>query len=147
MPDSRSRTSTATLATLAHQLLRYGLVGVLSNVAGYGLYMGLLALGGTPKLTMTVLYAVGATLSFFSNRRFTFRHDGHIGRAGFRFMIAYALGYVLNFVILWVFVDQMGMRAQWVQAFAIVAVALFLFALSRSFVFSDTKDPSEPGLS
>jgi putative flippase GtrA len=119
----------------ARQLLSYAMVGVLSNLAGYALYLLLTHLGCTPKLTMTMLYATGAAIGFFANRRFTFRHDGHLGAAGVRFMLAHALGYLLNLALLLIFVDVLGFAHQIVQAIAIVVVALFLFVLFRLFVF------------
>lgn len=119
----------------ARQLFSYALVGILSNLAGYALYLLLTHLGCTPKLTMTALYASGATLGFFANRRFTFRHDGHIGAAGLRFLLAHALGYLLNLALLVLFVDALGYAHQLVQAVAIVIVAVFLFVLFRGFVF------------
>lgn len=119
----------------AMQLFSYVLVGVLSNLAGYFLYLFLTYLGCTPKLTMTTLYGVGAVFSFFANRRFTFRHDGHIGAVGIRFLLAYALGYLLNLLLLVLFVDVLGFAHQLVQAVAIVVVAIFLFVVCRLFVF------------
>ena len=41
----------------------------------------------------------------------------------------------MNLLILALFVDWLGLPHQYVQAAAIVVVALFLFALSRFFVF------------
>jgi len=141
------KTSPAPLAsqTAARQLFRYAVVGVLTNVSGYGLYLLATYLGGTPKLTMTGLYAIGIALSFFANRKFTFRHDGHIGAAGIRFLFAYFLGYLLNLLLLVIFVDRMNFPHQIVQAVAVVVVALFMFFLSRLFVFPQRRvDSTKP---
>jgi putative flippase GtrA len=120
----------------ARQLLSYALIGVLINLSGYSFYLILTYSGGTPKLTMSAMYAIGVVLSYFANRKFTFRHDGHIGATSIRFMIAYALGYMLNMLLLVMLVDWMGFPHQIVQAVAIVVVAVLLFFLSRIFVFS-----------
>lgn len=117
------------------QLLRYAAVGVGSNVAGYLAYLALTWLGTGPKLAMTCLYVLGASVSFVANRAWTFAHRGSIGASALRFAIAHALGYLLNLSILVVFVDHLGFPHQAVQAVAIVVVALFLFALFRAFVF------------
>jgi len=129
----------------ARQLFSYAMVGMLSNLAGYALYLLLTHLGCTPKLTMTMLYATGAAIGFFANRRFTFRHDGHVGAAGVRFMLAHALGYLLNLALLLLFVDVLDFAHQIVQAIAIVVVALFLFVLFRSFVFVQRSPESGAG--
>ena len=117
------------------QLVRYGVVGIASNLTGYLAYLLITWLGVGPKLTMSCLYLVGATVSFLGNRRWTFSHSGSLGGSALRFAIAYTLGYLLNFVILLAFVDHMGLAHQAVQFVAIFVVALFLFILLRLFVF------------
>ncbi|MHC8343377.1 GtrA family protein [Pseudomonas sp. RT6P73] len=117
------------------QIFSYMLIGALTNLAGYGLYILLTYFGNTPKITMSILYSAGAIIGFFANRRFTFGHDGHIGSAGVRYLLAQLFGYFLNFVLLVIFVDWVGFAHQIVQAIAIVVVAIFLFIVSRAFVF------------
>jgi putative flippase GtrA len=117
------------------QLARYAVVGIATNLAGYLAYLLITWLGVGPKVAMTCLYLVGASASFLGNRRWTFSHRGHIGRNAVRFALAHGLGYLLNLAILVVFVDHLGLPHQLVQVAAIFAVALFLFALFRLFVF------------
>jgi putative flippase GtrA len=117
------------------QLFRYALVGLLSNVAGYLVYLAFTYLGGTPKVTMTLLYGVGAAIGFFGNRSLTFEHQGNIMGAGIRYIIAHSFGYLINLSILIVFVDKLGCAHQRVQAIAIFVVAAFLFLAFKVFVF------------
>lgn len=117
------------------QLFRYAFVGLLSNVAGYLVYLVFTYLGGTPKVTMTLLYGIGAAVSFFGNRNFTFEYQGSIIGAGGRYVIAHCVGYSLNLGILIVFVDKWGYAHQWVQATAILIVAAFLFLVFKFLVF------------
>ena len=125
------------------ELFSYALIGLMTNLLGYVLYLLLTYLGGAPKLTMTALYSVGALIGFFANRRFTFRYDGHIGVAGIRYLMAQLLGYLLNLTLLVLFVDWLGLAHQIVQAVAIFLVAVFLFVLLRFFVFP--LQPAEVG--
>lgn len=118
------------------QVLSYLLIGVLTNFVGYVLYLFLTYLWGAPKLTMTLLYSTGALMGFLANRRFTFRHDGHIGVAGARYLLVQLLGYLLNLCLLLLLVDWLGFSHQIVQAIAVVVVAIFLFVLLRIFVFA-----------
>lgn len=118
------------------QLFSYAFIGLLTNILGYALYLLLTYFLGAPKLTMTALYSAGALISFFANRRFTFRHDGRIGVTGMRYLFAQLLGYLLNLTLLVLFVDWLGFEHQIVQAVAIVVVTIFLFVLSRFFVFA-----------
>lgn len=117
------------------QFLSYALIGVLTNSLGYVVYFILTYFWGSPKLTMTVLYIVGAVIAFYANRNFTFKHDGKIGVAGARYIFAQFAGYLLNLVLLLIFVDWLGFAHQVVQAIAIIVVAIFLFLVLRIFVF------------
>jgi|SRR5690606_19977954 len=132
---------------MINQAIRYATVGILTNVLGYSVYLAITYLGGTPKTTMSALYATGVLISFFANRQFTFRHDGHIGRAGIRFLVAHSAGYAINFLILLVGVDKLGFAHQYVQGVAIIVVAGFLFVLLRLCVFppeNDIKQSKQP---
>ena len=121
---------------LLKQLLRYGVLGIVNNSAGYLIYLLLTYLGAAPKLTMTLLYAVGAVLGYAGNRRFTFAHRGNQMASGPRYVVAHFFGYLLNLAILIVFVDHLGYAHQWVQAAAIFIVAGFLFMAFKFFVFT-----------
>jgi putative flippase GtrA len=118
------------------QFFTYALVGVLTNLFVYGLYLLLTYWWGAPKLTMTTLYLLGASIGFHANRRFTFRHDGGIGVTGVRYLLAQVAGYLLNLLLLLVFVDWFEFPHQIVQAIAIIVVAIFLFVVLRIFVFA-----------
>jgi len=123
-------------STLGVQFLKFALIGAISNLTGYLLYLLATFLGAAPKAAMTVLYLIGATAGFFANRKWTFSHGGLISSAMMRYAVSYLLGYLLNLSILIVFVDRAGFSHQAVQAVAIVVVAVFLFFLMNRFVFA-----------
>ncbi|MBZ9601972.1 GtrA family protein [Phyllobacterium chamaecytisi] len=117
------------------QLLRYGLVGVITNFLGYILYLSITFFGVGPKTTMTVLYFIGTSISFVGNRKWVFSHQGNVFDAGLRYVAAYATGYLLNYSILFVFVDLYGYPHAYVQAVSIAVVAAYLFAVLKFLVF------------
>jgi putative flippase GtrA len=117
------------------QLIRYGLVGAASNAAIYSLYLLLTGLGAEPKTAMTMVYITGGCIGFIGNRKWTFTHRGGAFVAAFRYVLAHVFGYLLNFLILLIFVDRLGYAHQWVQAAAILIVAGFLFLTFKYFVF------------
>ena len=119
------------------QLIRYGFVGVVSNTAIYAVYLLITYLGVEPKIAMTLVYIVGAFIGFVGNRKWTFAHHGGSFCAIIRYFLAHIFGYLLNFVILFTFVDYLGYAHQWVQAVAIVIVAGFLFIVFKNFVFRE----------
>jgi putative flippase GtrA len=117
------------------QLFRYGLVGIVSNLAGYMAYLLVTYLGVTPKITMSFLYGIAATVGFLGNQKLTFAYKGSSLGAGIRYAIAHFFGYLLNLTILIVMVDKFNYPHQWVQAIAIFVVAAFLFVTFKLFVF------------
>jgi len=119
------------------QLLRYGLVGVISNAVIYFVYLLITYLGVEPKTAMTLVYIIGASIGFIGNRKWTFAHRGDFSSAALRYMLAHLSGYLLNFLILFTFVDRLGYAHQWVQAVAIMIVAGFLFVVFKYFVFRE----------
>lgn len=119
------------------QLTRYAFVGIVSNSAGYLVYLLITYLGVTPKITMTFLYGVGAAVGYIGNRNFTFAHNGSLLGSGVRYFIAHFFGYFINLALLIIFVDHFGYAHQWVQAVAIFVVAGFLFLAFKYFVFTD----------
>lgn len=119
------------------QLFRYAFVGIASNLAGYLGYLLITYLGVSPKIAMSVLYVVGASIGFWGNRKLTFAYEGSVLGAGVRYFIAHFFGYLINLSILFVMVDKLGYAHQLVQAVAIFVVAAFLFIAFKFFVFPD----------
>lgn len=119
----------------AGQLFRYGLVGVVSNLLGYLLFLTITHFGVEPKIAVTFLYPIGAAIGFVGNRQWAFTHRGRWLGSVARYAIAHVGGYLLNLCLLLVLVDLLGYAHQVVQAFAIVAVSAFLFVAFRLFVF------------
>lgn len=120
-----------------NQLLRYAIVGFLSNLVSYLFYLFITYIGTSPKITMSVLYGIGATISFFGNRTFTFSHNGSLFGLSVRYIIVYFFGYLINLITLIIFVDKFMYPHQYVQAVAIFVVAGFLFISLKLFVFTN----------
>lgn len=115
--------------------VRFVVVGVMTNLCGYLLYLLSTWIGFGPKSTMTALYFIGATLGFWGNKRFTFLHEGDVALSMMRYVFAQVIGYLINFLMLYYFVDLSGHSHQLVQASAVIVVALYLFIVLRYFVF------------
>ena len=123
------------MKTTVNEIIRYGFVGVLSNLVGYVIYLALTNYYSAPKVTATLLYAVGAMVGFMGNRSFTFRSNDRLVGTGVRYIFVYFLGYLLNIWLLFYYSDRLGYRHEWVQAAAIFVVAAFLFIAMKLFVF------------
>ena len=117
------------------QFIRYAVVGLASNGAIYLLYLWATSLGIGPKMAMTGLYMLGVLQTFIFNKNWSFRFAGAAAPALARYAVVYALGYVINFLVLTVLVDQAGLPHQWVMAGLVLFMALFLFAGQKFWVF------------
>lgn len=119
------------------EVMRFGAVGLATNLVGYAAYLIITAAGVMPMLAVTILFSMGTVVSFLGNRTYTFRKSSAQKRAGLKYATVYFLGYILNLSILFVFVDRVGLPHQAVQAAAILIVAVVLFVLSKWYVFSN----------
>ena len=118
-------------------ILCYGIVGLVSNIFIYLLYLYISHNGIEPKITMTFMYIIGACISYIANKKITFNYKGNRIGLGVRYLIAHLFGYLLNFFILSIFVDRLAYSHQIVQGVAVFVVAAFLFVVLNLFVFKD----------
>jgi putative flippase GtrA len=125
---------------LIGQFTRYVAVGLFLNLALFGTYAALTAVGMAPIPAMSVSYGLGVAAGFIMNRRITFAHNGRPARAFFRYLIAYAIGYLANLVGLWWLVERLAVPHHLAQAGLIVAIACFLFVLQRMWVFAEPRN-------
>lgn len=131
----------AKISSSTLQLLRYGVVGVLSNFILYCAYLLITFLGLEHKIAMTLMYLIGTTISFVVNRKWTFAHNGNMLNSAFRYVVAHLFGYILNFLILFIFVDHLGYAHQLIQFIATFVVAGYLFVAFKFLVFTSLKAP------
>jgi putative flippase GtrA len=117
------------------QLVRYIMVGIITNASGYVLYLIFTYVGVSPILTMSVLYWAVTMMGFFGNRRLTFNDTRNIWSSGGRYLLVYGLGYVFQYAMLYIFHEQRGYPHQLVQIASAVLVTGFLFVSLKYFVF------------
>lgn len=117
------------------QFTRYAIVGLVSNGLLYIAYLLLTGIGMDPKISMTILYALGVLQTFVFNKKWSFRHHGKVSYSLVKYILSYLLGYLINLFVLWYFVDILAYPHQIVQAIMIVLLAVMLFALQRYWVF------------
>lgn len=120
---------------LGSDVVKYIIAGAASNIAGYLLYLAVtILLGVGHKTAMTGLYAIGVIINFYINRRWTFRSAGSFRYGMTRFILVIILGYFLNFVGLFIFVDLVGWSHVLVQAGIIPFMAIYFFIMNKFYV-------------
>ena len=121
---------------LFRQVISFSLVGISSNLVGYGVYLALAETSLGPKLAVAILYPIGVIVSYIGNRHFTFRHDkGQAFSKGVRYLAVQVFGYLLNLLLIIWLVETLGFPHEIVQIIAILLVALMSFVMLRVFVF------------
>lgn len=117
------------------QLIRYGIVGILTNAVGYLIYLGITRAGLGHKEAMTLLYAVGIAQTFVISRRWTFRSKGSFRITLTRYVAVYALGYAINYSVLYLFVDRARIPHQWVMGGLLILMTMYFFLAQKFWVF------------
>lgn len=103
------------------------------------MYILVTYLGMSPVLAVSILYPFGATLSFFGNKKYTFQATHKNSLPTLKFVIVHFLGYLINVIILKVFVGYLGFQHQFIQFIAMLFIAIFLFITMKFFIFSQNK--------
>ncbi len=122
-------------SVIVRQFVRYVIVGLASNAVLFLSYLLLTYLGLDPKLSMSMLYVVGVTQTFFFNRNWSFSCERRGKSLYVKYFSLYGAGYFLNLFVLWHLVDGLGYAHQWVQGVMTIVLALLLFLGQKFWVF------------
>ena len=128
--------------SVSREVLTFIIIGVSWNALFYGGFVLLVnGFDAPPKATMTVLYVIGVVLSFYLNRRMTFRSEGALGKEFIKFSLLYLVGYGINYVGLVLLIDQMHVAAWISQGLMAVLLAVFFFVSQKLLVFKTPQFP------
>lgn len=119
------------------QLVKYGVVGVATNLIGYLVYLAITYMGAGPKITMSFLYAIGIVISFVANRSWSFTDNRGLSDSAKLYLVTYIIGYLINLSIMFVFIDIYGFKHYFVQLAATFVMPFYYFILLKLFVFKD----------
>ncbi len=121
--------------TSKSQILRFGIVGVSSNIVIYALYLLLTSFGVGHISAMTLLFVLGVIQTFILNKQWTFTHQDIFQTSFLKYVAVYSFAYLLNLFALLVLVDKFGYPHQAVQGATILCLAIMLFFLLKYWVF------------
>lgn len=117
------------------QLVRYTLVGAIATATHYALLVVGVELGHLPAWAASGLAAVvGAQVAYFGNRRYTFGHQGGLGKSWVRFQATALAGALLGMVIVGGTV-RLGLHYLIGQVAATLASLLLTFTINRFWSF------------
>lgn len=109
--------------------LRFMISGGLNTLVTWLIYLMLLNHSGY-KVSYTTAYVIGIFLGFLFNRFFVFRIDSGVISA-ILFPFVYLVQYLLGLLIVWVWVDLIGMQATLAPIASTILTIPVTFILSR----------------
>ena len=118
------------------EFVRFGLIGVVNTVVGFGVIVALMAGAGWPPLAANVGgYAIGLLVSYALNRRFLLPQRP-VRRGGLpRFVLAFFLAYGVNLGGLWLGLHLLAAPVILAQVLAVGSYAVCFFLICRFYVF------------
>jgi len=124
------------------QPLRFILVGAVNTFLGLTIIFAAKGIVGLDDFVSNLLgYSFGLLISFFLNRKWTFRHNGRIFPTAMRFVTAFLASYMANLITVYGLRDGVGLNSYLAQAFGIVPYTMIFYLTSRYYVFPENHDP------
>lgn len=81
----------------------YGIVGVFNTVFGYSMMFGFTFVGIMPEISNALSFGIAFMVSYFLNKKFTFRSKRNHKQDFTRFAIASGIAYLANLITLVMF--------------------------------------------
>jgi putative flippase GtrA len=117
-------------------LLKYAIVGALSNILAYCLYLALTYFELSPQSAISILYPAAVIISYSGHKKYSFSHTGEHIKTVIKFLIVHLIGYLISIQMQNYFHDQLQIPHQYVQVVVIITVAFFLYVNFNYFVFN-----------
>lgn len=116
------------------RLLKFLGTGILNTVFGYSVYAILLFVSTPYPVALLLATVAGVVFNYISFGRLVFREQGSWIAFG-KFVIAYALAYAVNLVLLWVLVAYFGFNPYFAQLACIPPNILLTWLLMNYWVY------------
>jgi putative flippase GtrA len=123
------------LSLIERPAVRYLIVGGSTNLGLLALYAGLTALGLHEVTASSIGYATGIAVTYILNKGWSFRDQSAHHTAFIKYIVAYGAGYVVQIAVLSGLAFQLGLPHIIAQLVAVLAAAVSIFVLLKSFVF------------
>lgn len=124
-------------------LLKFLIVGIVNSSVGLAvIYACKLFLNFDDVVANMSGYAVGLTVSFFLNSRWTFRYRGNVWPAVARFLMVFLVAYVLNLFIVLLLINSFAVNSYLSQAIGVPFYTVVFYVGSRWLAF---REPEKSG--
>ena len=120
-------------------LTRHAGAGIVNTLVGFAVIFSAMHLGLSPLLSNVAGYAVGFVLGFVISKKFVFRSNGHLVTESILYLIAFAISFGFNLLVLQVALMYFNLDVISSQIVAAVAFTLLMYLLSRLLVYRTLK--------
>lgn len=121
------------------ELGRYVVAAAVNNLVGYGAFLAALhGIGTTAQLANVIAYAVGLQMAFLLNRFFVFKDSRINLGTGVRFLLAFAISFGLNQLVLLAAIHWLGAPPELAQLVAMAAYAAAFYLFNKYLVWDRT---------
>lgn len=121
------------------ETMRFGLVGVLNTIVGYGVYYILIKFKLYYMIALLTSHIVGVIHSYFWNKYYTFKSRRKSKSELLKFISVYAVTFLVNLGILTFLVEVLGMGREIAGLIALVIVTGLSFLGHKFWSFKNTK--------
>lgn len=122
--------------TIVIQFLMFFLVGILNTILGYTIIFALMYLMGfNPEFSNLIGYSVALIVSYFLNRKFTFKSTQKRHAEAIKFITAFLIAYAINFIVLVILFRLFNINSALSQIFAGICYVAVSYALNKFYVF------------
>jgi putative flippase GtrA len=109
-------------------------VGIVNTLFGFSLIFSLMFFGLSATVSNAIGYFFGAILSYFLNKKYTFKSTSQSRKEAIKFFTVLFISYIINFLTLqWLLTFLNPYYAQLISA---VVYTLSSFILAKFFVFN-----------
>lgn len=110
-----------------YETLRFGLVGILNTIVGYGTYYIFVKLNINYVLSSLMSQIIGVTHSYFWNKYFTFKSKSKSLLEIYRFISVYVFTFLINIGILSFLIEKIYIGKEEAGFIAMMAVTILSF--------------------
>jgi putative flippase GtrA len=123
---------------MKNQFLKFALVGATATITTYFVLIVSVEFFGINAVPASIVgYALGVTVNYILNYRFTFSSDQHHHIVLPKFLTVMVVGMIINAAVMYAGINWFGMHYMLAQLLAVAMVFILSFTANRFWTFAD----------
>lgn len=120
-----------------NQIIKYSSVGIITNIMGYILYIGIANfIGLNPPIAAIISGFMVIGVSYYLNKRFSFQHRGKEINLAIKYYILYLSAILLHSFIILIFSNILGFAHEIIAGISLIIISCSLFLIQKNFLFN-----------